>query len=231
MPNPNFLLCDTDSLIQLLLTAQHSNNLIPLRMLKSDYGIQPTIVAEVETELMWTRRYGTRFVPTLKKALSNGVIEVLDLSTISRQVGAPAAKSVHSGFIALGQEYSKYADKGEAYTFAAAVTLGTPALSNDKSALDALEFNGMQLPCPVLRVFDLLAISYQVAALGEKECDKIRQELRQLQEHVPRVFKNASFIDGLTKFCPRMLDGAQGKIGSTPTAGPGYAAQIFVSKK
>ena len=232
MPNPRILACDTDSLIQLFLTAKYNKNLIPLRVLRDDYGIQPTIVAEVETELMWTRRYGARFVPPLKKAIGNGLIEVLDQQVLARHVGDSIAKSVYGGFQALGQQYSRFTDPGEAYTFAAAVTMGEPALSNDKSALDALEYNGMALPSPVLRMFDLLALSYQIGTLEEKECNQARQELIRLVEHVPRVFQNASFIDGLTHFCPRILDGAFNSVGESPAAGcPCYAVQISIAKK
>src|SRR2546425_8700904 len=70
MPNPRLLLCDTDSLIQLFLTRLVTKKLLPLRVLRDEYGIQPAIVEEVETELMWTRRYKDQFAPELKKALA-----------------------------------------------------------------------------------------------------------------------------------------------------------------
>jgi hypothetical protein len=143
MSDPHVLLCDTDSLIQLFLTTQHNKNLTPLRCLKDGYGIQSAIVAEVETELMWTRRYGGRFVPLLNKALGNGLIELLDPMTISRHVPSHLAKGVYEAIQKLGQEYNRYADLGESYTLAAAVILNEPALSNDKSALDALDYNGI----------------------------------------------------------------------------------------
>jgi hypothetical protein len=213
------------------LTVQHNKNLLPLRVLKDDYGVQPTIVAEVETELMWTKRFQARFVPVLTKAIGNGLIEVLDVKVISRHVGAAVAPSVYAGFQSMGLEYNNFADRGESYTLAAAVTLGAPAMSNDKSALDALDFNGKGLPSPVLRTFDILAFAYQIGALQEKDCDKSRQELVQLQEHVPAMFKRASFIDGLSNFCPRITDGAAQYVGVAPRSGPAYASQITVIKK
>jgi hypothetical protein len=231
MPDPHLLLCDTDSLIQLFLTAPHNNNLIPLRSLKDDYGIQPTIVAEVETELMWSRKFGSRFVPQLKKALGNGLFEILDATTLSRHIPGHLAKGVFEACQNLGQQYNRHADRGESYTLAAAVTLGEPALSNDKSALDALDYNGMALPSPVLRLFDLLVFSYQIGVLGEKECDMTRKELVQLREHVPGAFRNASFVKGLAGFCPRILDGAAAPVGSRPAPGPGYAAQVLLARK
>jgi len=230
-PNPDLLLCDTDSLIQLFLTAQYNKNLIPLRSLRENYGIQPVIPAEVETELMWTRRYGARFGPQLKKALSNGLIEVLDETSLSNHVPSNLAKTVFARCQALGQQYNRFVGSGEAFTLAAAVTLSSPALSNDKSALDALDYNGMQLPSPVLRAFDLLCFSYQIGGMEEKECDEVRKELVQLREHVPAAFQKASFADGLNRFCPRILDAAAARVGTSPASGPGYTAQILIDKK
>jgi hypothetical protein len=137
----------------------------------------------------------------------------------------------YTGLQALGQEYNKFADTGEAYTLAAAVTLGVPAMSNDKTALDALEYNGKALPSPVLRVFDLLAFSFQTSALEEKDCDKVRKELVQIHEHVPGAFRHASFIDGLGSFCPRILDAGVKTVGTSPAAGPAYSARVLVAKK
>lgn len=231
MSGPRLLLADTDCLIQLFLTIQQNNNLIPLRLLKDDYGIQPAVVPEVETELMWSRRFGGRFVPQLKKALGNGLIEVLDTTTLPRYIPTHLAKGVNESCQTLGQQYNRFADRGEAYTFAAAVTLSEPALSNDKSALDALEYNGMTLPSPVLRVFDLLAFSHQTGALDVKDCDMIRKELVQLGEHVPRAFKNVSFLKGLAQFCPRILDSAAARAGSSPATGPAYARQLLLTRK
>ena len=230
-PNPDLLLCDTDSLIQLFLTIQRNDNLIPLRSLRGDYGIQPAIVAEVETELMWTKRYGARFVPPLKKAIGNGVIEVLNVTAFSNHVPSHLAKTVFATFQSLGQEYGKYVDPGEAFTLAAAVTVNAPAMSNDKSALDVLQQNGMQLPSPVLRAFDLLCFGYQIGALEENSCDKARQELVRLKEHVPAPFQRASFSDGLTRFVPRILDGAATRVGAAYAGGTGYAAQLVIAKK
>jgi hypothetical protein len=230
-PSPDLLLCDTDSLIQLFLTASQTQNLIPLRTIRDDYGVQPMIVAEVETEVMWTRRYSSRFVPALKKALGNGLIEVLDESSLARRMQNHLARSVFASCQAAGKQYSKYTDPGEAHTLGSAVTLNAPALSNDKRALDALEFNGMQLPSPVLRVFDLFCFAYQIGALDDKECDKVRKTLVQLKEGVPRAFRASSFSDGLGKFCPRILDSAVVRVGMPSVAGPAYAAQIFVTKK
>ena len=111
------------------------------------------------------------------------------------------------------------------------VARGVPAMSNDKSALDALDFNGKALPSPVLRMFDLLAFGYQIGVLEEKDCDKARKELLQIGEHVPGVFRKASFINGLANFSPRILDGAVGGVGALANTAPGYAVSITLTKK
>jgi hypothetical protein len=230
MPNPCLLPCDTDALIQLFLTAAHTKSLIPLRMLKDDYGIQPAIVAEVEAELMQNRKFGAKFAPELRKAVGNGTLEVLDAAAFAKYVPAHLAKGVFGNFQTLGLQYNKHAHRGESYTLAAAVTLQTPALSNDKSALDVLDFNGLVLPTPVLRTFDLVSFCYQAGALDEKHCDSVRKELAQRNEHVPGPFKNASFIDGLKYFAPRILDGARARVGAVARPGPGYTAEISVTR-
>ena len=53
MSNPPFLLCDTDLLIQFFV----AQDLRPLRELKRAYGIQPSIVAEVEMELRSNKKH------------------------------------------------------------------------------------------------------------------------------------------------------------------------------
>lgn len=148
-------------------------------------------MAEVEVELMLSRKFGTKFAQDLKKAIGNGTLQILDAAAFSKYVPGHVAKGVFGNFQTLGFQFNKYADRGESFTLAAAVTLDVPALSNDKSALDALDFNGMVLPSPVLRTFDLLSFCFQVGALEEKHCDGARKELRQRNEHVPGPFQNA----------------------------------------
>jgi hypothetical protein len=230
MDNPRVLPCDTDALIQLFLVALQTKSLTPLRMLKGDFGIQPAIVAEVETELMWNRRYAARFVPELRKALGNGTIEVLNLEAFSKYVPSHLAKGVFANYQSTGQQYGTIVDRGEAYTLAAAVTLNVPAMSNDLTALEALDHNNLAVPSPVLRAFDLLAFSYQTGALAEKECDAARKELVRQKEHVPQAFKNASFGDGINQFCPRILEDARAAVGRRAAPGPGYTAQIRVKR-
>jgi hypothetical protein len=76
-----------------------------------------------------------------------------------------------AGFQSLGAQYEGRIHRGEAFTFAAAVTLGLPALSNDFSAIKTLESNLLTLPTPVLRAFDLLVFCYQNGCLELKACE------------------------------------------------------------
>lgn len=230
MPNPSVLPCDTDALIQLFLTASQTK-LASLRVLRTDYAIQPAIVPEVETELLSNRKHGARVAPELRKAIGNGTIEMLDIGSMGKYVPPSVAKGVFGNYQTLAQQYAKIVDRGEAYTLAAAITLGVPAVSNDVSALEALDYHSLAVPSPVLRSFDLLAFALQTGALTERECDAARKELAGRGEHMPAAFKHASFLDALTRFCPRILDGGKPPIGTAPKPGPGYKAQIQVTKK
>ena len=231
MSDPRVLLFDTDALIQLFLTAKQTKSLLPLRTLRDEYGIQPVIVAEVEVELASHRKYGAKVVPEFRKALGNGALEILDIGSMSKYVPTALASGVFATYQRLGQRYALVVDRGEAYTHAAAVTLDVPAVSNDVSALRALTFHDYQVPSPVLRVFDLFAFALQTGVLDLRDCDAARKELLGRNEHIPRAFQHAAFTDGMKSFCPRILDGARSAVGTPPLPGPGYMAQIRVSKK
>ncbi|HEV3481196.1 MAG TPA: hypothetical protein VGR97_02590 [Candidatus Acidoferrales bacterium] len=231
MSDPRVLPFDTDALIQLFLTATQTRSLLPLRTLRDEYGIQPAIVAEVEVELASHRKYGAKVAPEFRKALGNGTLEILDIGAMSKYVPSALAKGVFATSQSLGRRYALIVGRGEAYTHAAAVTLDVPAVSNDVSALRALDFHGHQVPSPVLRVFDLFAFALQTGALDVRDCDAARKELLGRNEHIPRAFQHAAFIDGMKSFCPRILDGAKSVVGIEPVPGPGYMTQIQVWKK
>jgi hypothetical protein len=130
------------------------------------------------------------------------------------------------GLPSLGAQYEGHVHRGEAYTFAAAVTLGLPALSNDFSAIKTLEANFLSLPSPVLRAFDLLAFCHQSSCLELKACEEVRSELLKNNEGMPKAFMNASFEDGLKNFSPRLRAAASG-----PTHAPStFSATLYVAK-
>ena len=109
-----------------------------------------------------------------------------------------------AAFQSLGALYYGHVGSGEAYTFAAALTLGMPALSNDFNAIRTLESNFHALPTPVLRTFDVLGFCYQSGCLELRVCEAVRSELLKNREGLPKAFMYASFQDGLKNFSPRL---------------------------
>jgi hypothetical protein len=220
IPAPFF--CDSDVLAQCFL----ANEIRPLRHLKDAYGIQPAIVQEVDLELRWLRKHKDRFVSQLDKTLKTGVLRVLDPAYFQSFLSSAPVGASWPSFQSLGAQYEGHIHRGEAYTFAAAVTLGSPALSNDFSAIKTLEANLLTLPTPVLRTFDLLAFSFQTGCLELKACEAVRNELRKHGEGLPKAFMNASFENGLKNFKPRLLDGAGGADPPPET----YSALLYIVK-
>jgi hypothetical protein len=127
MPNPRLIICDSDALIQLFI----ANQLQPLKDLKNLYGIQPTVVQEVDIELRWLGHHRERFVPQLDKAMKSGLIARLDKPLFQSLVSTAPAGASWSTFQSTGAQYFGFVDKGEAYTHAAGVVLGVPTVSND----------------------------------------------------------------------------------------------------
>jgi hypothetical protein len=203
MQNPALLLCDSDALTQLFL----ANEVRPLRHLKDAYGIQPTIVQEVDLELRWLGKYKDRFVPQLDKALKSSSLCVLDQGRFQALVSSAPAGASWAGFQSLGAQYNGHIGSGEAYTFAAGVTLNLPALSNDFRAIKTLEANLLPLPTPVLRSFDLLVFCQKSGFLDLKTCEQVRADLLKIGEGLPRAFMHSSFWDGMNAFPSRLQEG------------------------
>ena len=181
MPNPALLICDSDVLVQFFL----ANEIGPFRQLKDIYGIQVAIVQEVDLELRWLGKHKDKFVHQLDKALKSDVLRVLDPAYFQSFLGTAPVGASWPGFQSLGAQYEGRIHRGEAFTFAAAVTLGLPALSNDFNAIKTLEANLLTLPTPVLRGFDLLAFCYQSGCLDLKVCEGVRSELSKNGEGMP----------------------------------------------
>ncbi len=229
MARPAFLPCDTDAVIQFLLTKQVK----PLQVLRNRYGIQPIVVPEVDIELRSNRRFARRISPDLNKAIAHNLLCVLDRRVLEQHygggsAGAMAATAALSSIASTGLIYSGPADFGEAYTHAAAITLQVPALSHDRRALDALIGAGLPVPSTVLRAFDLLALAYQVSQLSANECDQFRASLVGENEYIPACFKNRSFVDGLPNFCPRLVDGTAPRVGSTSCPQTAFSTEILL---
>lgn len=222
MSNPALLLCDSDALTQFFL----ANEIRPLKELKARYGIQPTIVQEVDNELRWMRRFRDRFVPQLDKALRSAVLTTLGPAEFQSLLGTAPVGSSWASFQALGAQYQGYVGSGEAYTFAAGVTLGLPAMSNDRSAIRVLEGKMLTLPVPILRSFDLLGFCFRSGILPLKACESVRTELLKHSEGLPLAFKSASFENGLSQFSVRLEEG------DPNTASPlaDYRSTLVISK-
>lgn len=231
MPNPPFLICDSDALIQFFIAKEFG----PFRELKKSYCVQPVIVSEVEIEICSTKKFGNRFDAPLSKIISSGTIQVLDQTSLQASLVGPVshsgvANATWASIQSLGAQYRLHVGRGEAYTHAAAFLLGVPAMSNDRSALVTLETNQFAVPSPVLRGFDLLVFSYQIGMLTEAECDSFRKSLLQAREGIPSAFKAASFANGLKQFCPRLLDGSMPLLGAPACSGPSYTNQLLLSR-
>jgi hypothetical protein len=204
MATPPLLFCDTDCVIQLFISNQTSL----LRWLKTRYSLGAVVVPEVENELSWHAKFKGRFDQDLRRAVSNGLLEIFDYSRpdeLSVFFPVPHAATAASNAITkTGNEYALKIGTGEAYSHAACIHLGMPLLSHDKSAIDTLLYNNLQTAAPVLRVFDLVVIGYEQGTLSVKACDSIRQILGQSGEFVPKAFKRASFEQGLRTFDARL---------------------------
>jgi hypothetical protein len=232
MSNPTLLFWDSDALLQILLTSAIS----PLKALKADYGIQSAVVPEVETEILSLRRF-SRLSPSFRKAVSTSVIEVLDhqcyMNLLSKNIAlqTDARGTSYADIQATGRRYNQRVDTGEAYTYAAALTLRQPAVSHDWSALQTLMSASLPIPYSVLRAYDLIVFAHQIGLMTEKECDRFKKTLVQENEFVPRQQKAASFRDGLAVFEPRLIDATKPTVGIPPRRGGSarYSSPLFVS--
>lgn len=231
MPNPPLLLCDTDALIQLLLI----NEVRLLRKLKTHYGIRPVIMPEVENELLVHKKHRRLIEPILEKSLSSETLTLLNHTHVqSVLTGSPAIlpgtaiQSLLEKINELGSEYNLRVHIGEAYTFAAAVVLGVPAMSNDGNAVNTLLNHDLEVPSPVLRSFDLLAFGCQIGLLTMSECEKHRATLLQHAEPVPKEFSHASFSDGLSRFCVRLIDHGTAAVGTEGRQQIGHSRQLVI---
>lgn len=222
MANPSAIFVDADALNQLFL----GNIFRILRELRVQYGIQAFIVPEVEIEVVSSRAFGNRFHPALKKAVSNGILKILEeprysaILNSNSTLQASAVGISYSDIQALGSAYNRRIDAGEAYTFAAAVKLGQPAISNDYSALATMSRTGLAFPPNVLRAYDLLVFGHQIELFSEKQCDEFRQALLAESEFIPALQKSTSFLKGLATFVPRLVDSSRPRVGAGPAKLP-----------
>lgn len=225
MPNPSLIICDSDVLVQCFL----SNELRPLKDLKTLYGIQPAIVQEVDAELRWVGHYGARFVPQLDKSLKNGLLIRLDKTQFQSFLGTAPPGASWASFQSLGTQYLGFVDKGEAYTHAAGVVLSLPTASDDFRAIQVLQYQMQNLPCPILRSFDLFGFALEAGLLPIQDCEKIRSCLVKEGRWIPAALKNTSFANGITNFPLRLRDSTKAPS-SSAQAPTSYSDALYVAR-
>lgn len=222
---PPFLICDSDATIQLLLTRE----VRPLTLLRQQFGIQAVVVPEVYVELQSNRKYGPRVSHQLRKAIGNGTFTELNQQRLETHFtqnagGAANPKALAAGAVTaistLGSTLQTWVDYGEAYSHAAGLTMNSPVLSHDLTALLALENAGQPIPSCVLRLFDLLVFARQANVLSDADCDSVRSTLLQEREYIPKEFRNCSFAAGLSSFVGRLQDSTKPRLGAPPPATP-----------
>ncbi len=225
--NPQFIVGDTSALLQLVIADQVK----PLRSLKSDYGIQCVVHEAVEYEL--TRKVKQKWpdrLKTLDKALGSSLIGVLSERLLqARGYSVEEGRCIIDRIDALGDQYYIRVDYGEAYTHAAANVLHVPALSYDIQALRKLLSDGVRLERPILRAFDMFTFAFQIGAMSNDECRKVRKVLMKAGEAIPACFANCSYADGLPKFFARLLDRDQQLVGANGPIGD-FDDRLWVSR-
>ena len=208
--NPDLILIDTDSLLQLLIADQ----VRLLHSIKKRFNIQPAIVEAVEAEVRKSKKFRSQFTKELQKALDNGTIVVLDTRTLPAYV-TTSPDAVFNMIQTNGFSNGRLGlDYGEAYSFAAGVALGIPMVTNDMNAVRTAQKRGIQLPTNLLRTYDLIVLCHQFGELTEHDCDEIRKTLVGKNEFVPAAFEKTSYGKGLTSFYPRIHDGSKSALGA-----------------
>ncbi len=208
--NPRFLLIDTSVLLPLVVTEQ-----MPLlRLLRTQYRVQPAIVLAVEAEATTILATHPKFrgrQDRLRKATSTGTITKLDRDALA---ASPSPDAMLRQIESEGRRLSLRVDRGEAYTHGAASVLGVPVATNDVTAVNRLLRDGEVVTRPVIRFWDLLVFGLQVGHLEEAACDRVRQHLVSMQERLPPCFTARSFVSGLGEFYARLADSRCSPIGA-----------------
>ncbi len=233
MTNPAFLVCDADSTIQLL----SAEFLEPLKTLKARYGVQPVVVEAVAIELRGHRRH-SNVRPNFEKSVSKKLIVELTYELLSTQLATGTGPLATPGAVqrlwaAIDERAAKYeliVDRGEAHTFAAAIELAVPAMSNDASSLRTLRVQGLTAPSPVLRSFDIYVFGLQTGTLSVSDLGRVCGRLRQRGENVPSPFLKHPVDLATLTWDARLIDGTLPVIGArsrdaitvspVPQAGP-----------
>ena len=202
--NPDWIIGDTDALIQLVAC----DMLGILRILKDRYGIRTLVPEPVEVELRNIGR-NLKFRDTehiLTKGLTTGLLAILDEQSLRSVIG-PTTSKIFEDIDRKGASFKRMGvGNGEAYAHAASAELNVPVLTNDGNAIRILRGKGATLPGPFLRSFDAIVFGRQIGHLTDRDCDSARQSLTKRGESITPCFQISSFTDGLPDFYQRLVD-------------------------
>jgi len=219
--NPPAVLFDTDALIQLYV----ARFVTPLKCFRERFAMQPAVTPEVDAEVRSHFRH-QGVAERYKKAEAARAIQVLDVHalrawkpSLGDRFAETSPDALLDQILDRASQYHLHVDLGEAYTYAAAVELGLPAVSNDANAIRALRNNAMSVPVPMLRCFDVIALCVQAGFATVGDADDARRALREAEEHLPSAFRNAKFDDGIASFAARITDASVPALpGTAPDA-------------
>jgi hypothetical protein len=205
--NPEFLLCDTDALIQVFIGRQ-----VRLLVHMIDvYGVMPAIVPEVESEISAHRKFRNRFEPQLITQLAQQHIVVLEDAAIrqllvQRGVPQPQIDQGLRRIVTRSQQYHRHVQTGEAYSHAAGVELRIPLMSHDWDAVRTLEQAGEPVAVPVLRLWDLFALALNDGVVTETEGDQATDHLEREDEFIPGALRKSAgpFAETIRRFDSRL---------------------------
>ena len=217
--NPKLIIIDSSVLLQLIASEQLSI----LRLLRSDFNVQPAIVQAVESEVACILQNVPKFrgrQDQFKKAISNKTLPIVDRDLLAPIFGSSADAWIHQ-IESEGVRLYSIVDRGEAFTHAASMVLNAPSATNDTTAISRLVRGGETIPRPIFRFWDFVVFAHQIDRLDKSACDKVRQFLHKMSERTHPCFTKCSFQEGLPQFYARLL------CASRPIIGAGQPQEKF----
>lgn len=220
MANPPYLLFDADGLIQFFLVKRRQ-----LFMdLITNFGVVPSVVPEVEVEIRYHEKFGSRFEEVFQKFQDSGHIQVLGSETVkkylhARTVSPALIPKVLKDIQHIGMEYNRHVGRGEAFSHSAAVNLSLPLVTHDREAIDVLQRHSKAVATPCLRLFDIIVFAFTRGVLEAKECQQIIGELKSSGEWIPHPFsRGGKFQDCCSDFSCRIQLQTASSDPPTPTS-------------
>lgn len=211
--NPQLIIIDSSVLLQLIATEQFG----VLRLLRSDFGVQPAIVQAVESEVTCILQNVPKFrgrQDQMKKAIGNKTLAIVDRDLLAPILGSSVDAWIRQMELEGVRLYSTV-DRGEAFTHAASMVLNVPTATNDTTAVSRLLRGGETIPRPIFRFWDFVVFAHQVDLVDAGACDKVRQFLHKIGERLHPCFSNCSFHDGLPYFYARLACANRPTVGAS----------------